>query len=731
MSDPEPRRRRPPLSCTLCRSRKIRYDRGAPCRNCLRSRNGICIYENRSSQPPLPHLSQVEESEKNHYSTPVSHRSTASTVLGGLSNASEPGPTSASIATNPQSSRDVESLKSRIEHLEKELSSATQRLNQSPLQTSDFPADTTTRRYEEAFSIYETRMYGQSHWFNGVELFRDLLKGIEPYLLEESSKAFFGMQRCKSLGKIIKSQRTPAWPLLSKIDLPPKDVADELVACYLRTTESIYRILHIPSFRRDYDSIWEPDSRQDASFMIQLKLVLALGAITYDEHFSLRTSAVHWIYEAQNWVSKPEFKSRLNIQSLQIHILLLLAREAVNVGGELIWITVGALFRTAVYMGYHRDPVHLSKTTFAAEMHRRLWNTILEISLQSSLISGGPPFVSLSGFDTAPPQNLNDDQLAANDAVPEAENRFTPMSIAIALRKTFPSRLAIAKYLNDLGPNGSYEETLRLDASLKESYKTLRQTIQAYKSGPGPSPSAFEIRVTDLLMNHCLLALHTPFLSLALPTTYAFSKKAVIEASLKIWCAVHPSSINAIQSSVIISSERDDLARFAICSSGLFRTVAYQASLLIAVECKTQIQEEESAGPVPLKPDLVSLLEDTKSWCWKCIEAGETNIKCYLLTSILVARIKGLMQGIENDEFPDLLLKAAEEAEERCLSSLKERAADGQIDGTIDGVDEASLNIPPELLEDWDSVTTDTLFDLGNGEPMSWLFNNGATHELY
>ena len=106
------------------------------------------------------------------------------------------------------------------------------------------------------------------------------------------------MQRCKSLARVIKSQRAPPWPSPPKADLPSKDVADKLVDCYFRTTETIYRILHIPTFRRDYEALWMSNTKPDTAFLVQLKLVLAIGAATYDEQFSLRVSAIQWVYEA-------------------------------------------------------------------------------------------------------------------------------------------------------------------------------------------------------------------------------------------------------------------------------------------------------------------------------------------------------------------------------------------------------------------------------------------------
>lgn len=97
--------------------------------------------------------------------------------------------------------------------------------------------------------------------------------------------------------------------IATKADLPLKDVADKPVNCYLRTTETVHRILHVPTLRRDYEALWVSDTEPDTAFLVQLKLVLAIGATTYDEQFSLRASVIQWVYKAQTWFSEPEFKS--------------------------------------------------------------------------------------------------------------------------------------------------------------------------------------------------------------------------------------------------------------------------------------------------------------------------------------------------------------------------------------------------------------------------------------
>jgi hypothetical protein len=492
--------------------------------------------------------------------------------------------------------------------------------------------------------------------------------------------------------------------------LPPKEVADALVECYLKTTESIYKILHLPTFRQIYDAIWVPDAihNTEMSFVIQLKLVLAIGASTYDKVFSFRVPAIKWIYEAQTWLSEPKFKSRLDIPFLQTSLLLLIAQERVGVGGEMMWISIGSLLRKSICIGLHRDPIHFpQRSMLAAEMRRWLWNTVLEMTLQSSLTSGGPPLISLNDFDTEPPGNYDDDQLMADDPVPKPLTVFTQMSVAIALRKTFPQRLAVIKFLNDLSSPGTYEETLRLDRDLRKAYKELGQTVRGISaSSKGSSPPELDIKLVDFLMHRYLSSLHVPYFGPGLQeTAYAFSRKVVVESSLKIWRAAYPSSrlsASACFDSPETNSEWEGLPRLAICCSGFYPTVAIQAAFLIAIELRAQGQEDESLGPVVLRQDLMSVLDGAKDWCLSAVQAGETNVKGFLLMSVVTAQILGLIRGVGQDEVAKLLMEAVENVEKECLPILEQMAAAlDQGESTAGDIQQGSMSTPLGDLEGW------------------------------
>lgn len=504
--------------------------------------------------------------------------------------------------------------------------------------------------------------------------------------------------------------------MIPTTELPAKELTDALIDIYLRTIEKVYRIVHIPSFMRDYDALWISGTQPELAFVIQLKLMCAIGATMYDDEFSLRVSAIQWVHEAQTWISEPERKARLNIQFLQMNILHLFAREIVGVDGRLIWISTGELLRTAISMGLHRDPIHLPKRNhFIAEMRRRLWNTILEMNVQTSLESGEPPLLSSDDFDTHPPGNFDDEQILFDNPIPKPDGTYTQTSIALLLRTSFTLRLTITKSLNGIGTHMPYDEVLRMDRSFRTLCKGILQTIRAYGTDKTNSaPSSFEIRVVDYLIRRNLLALHTPYFGLGFEIDHAFSRKVVVESALAIWSSVYPtSSIGsaAPHHSGYPPTEQMEFIRLVQCGSGPFRTTAIQACFLIAAELKIQLQEEYSLGPAVLRQDLLSVLEECKQWFLDCIRRGDVNTKGCLFISLVTALIEGLRQGYPEDQLPEFLIQAADESELQCLKILEESLGHNrdEIQMALDRIDDTPVDSMPDLVGYYDFMVGPTL----------------------
>jgi hypothetical protein len=99
-------------SCILCRSRKIRCDRGTPCSNCLKSRNGTCVYRNSPSHSPHQQHHLAQEPGASQYPTPSSNISRGSIAPSHPSSTSVTSSTNASTRANQPLSRDIDFLES-------------------------------------------------------------------------------------------------------------------------------------------------------------------------------------------------------------------------------------------------------------------------------------------------------------------------------------------------------------------------------------------------------------------------------------------------------------------------------------------------------------------------------------------------------------------------------------------------------------------------------------------
>lgn len=461
------------------------------------------------------------------------------------------------------------------------------------------------------------------------------------------------LQKCKDLGRTAKSQLPSRWflPADLKSFIPHQDIADELTRLYLRTFESVYRILHIPSFEKEYAQYWIEPQAASNGFVVKLLLVLAIGTCLYQnphDHMELRTQAISWIYAAQSWLSAPVEKSRLNLTGLQVHCLLLLARQTNSVGSDLVWISAGALLRTAMQMGLHRDPRHFPRmSVFHSEMRRRLWATILEIAADSCIDSGMQPFISFNDFDTEPPSNINDDEIGESTKLPppsKPSTVFTQTSLQIFLLKSLRTRLEVARLINDFHSEPPYDDVLGLSAELVTACREASTITQTNKESsnstipspiPGPGPTAFHRNLIELLLRRFLLALHRPstFKSRTDPH-FHFSRKISLDSAL----------------SIILPEPDDDYSRMMLTGGGQFRGIISHGAFAVCLELITQL--EEHGGDMmalqrtrPGREPMLQAVRNILVLAEKRIETSENNVNGHLFLSAALAQIDAMEAG--------------------------------------------------------------------------------------
>lgn len=519
--------------------------------------------------------------------------------------------------------------------------------------------------------------------------------------------------KCKSLGRTIKEHRLK--PLATNNlgqTVPVRSLADQLVDAYFSTFEGSIRILHVPTFRAEYERYWQNPSATSDVFVMQLQLVMAIGSCVYDDQFSLRTKAVQWVHEAQLWLLIPPEKSRMTIAGIQIMCMLTIAKATCAVGQDLTWVTTGSMVRQAMYMGLHRDPKHLAEmSVYRAEMRRRLWATILELNLGSSYDAGGPPLISAKHYDTLPPANLNDDQLTdepESKAPSSNPNALTDMSVQLTLFKSLPLRLAILKHINEFRSKDSYSETLRLNSDLTKACRTMTETLAsltlAQKHNHRTIITPFHTSHIQIFLYRCFISLHQPMIArVSTDPTFYYSRKVSFDCALKMVqiCGLStPPDYTPTPAGLTYADKM--FSRLITNGAGVFRVVPTQMLLAVALEYIKQREEQrESLGFLSIDSTSLRLVLDAAlAWTEQRIRSGETNIKGHCFVAACIALADSIEMNLSQEDTNQAIINIGASISVKCWELLKEVA---EREGAPVNTDEEER--PPAEMEGVENMT--------------------------
>jgi len=310
-----------------------------------------------------------------------------------------------------------------------------------------------------------------------------------------------------------------------------------------------------------------------------------------------------------------------------------------------------------------------------AETRRRLWATTLEIVVQSSLDSGMPPLISCDDFDCDSPSNLDDIQInesAKSLPAPKPVGTFTQTSMQCALMRSLPIRLKVAKALNELHSDLTYENVVHIGADLTNMCRYNSRLFQSFLSVSSPTnqakPTPFQIKLLDILIRRFLLLLHTPFANKAISNvTYYFSRRVCLESSLLLLSyAPFPTLPNTP------FNFQDDYTRLSICGRGIYRSTLIHASSTIFLELNLELRDDSSPSTSSLsRNDLYAAAQESVRITLLRVIAGETNVKAHVFLACALAQIDAMRAGTSVEM---AVGKAAKSSLEACYAALKTRA---------------------------------------------------------
>ncbi|KAB8260107.1 hypothetical protein BDV32DRAFT_149838 [Aspergillus pseudonomiae] len=713
------KRRRPAKSCEQCRERKVRCDLQLPCRACRHARDPLtCTY--RESSRPRPSQTDARTAPKSPdmpASTPT-ERSQPQQQFHGLRSIPSTQLDQHDVASTGTgtSGSSLQDLENRLRKTEQQLSELS-RTRQPGAVSGDLAIPAIMPRLRN--TAEKTKLFGPSHWMYTAEKIAGGQidsKDMDFSMVDMKADIAEMAKECRNLRKAAKSQRTlqlndPVPDLFSTF--PDRQICDELARAYIRTFEQIYRVVHIPSFWKEYYQFWEAPHASSTSFLIKLGLIFSIGTTFYpilEESERLRHLAQTWVYAAQWWLVGPSEKLTRNLDGIQVFCLLLVSRKT-NTIGPSPWLSTGSLLRMAMTMGLHRDPrVFPGLAPFQAEIRSRLWTTILELVVHESIDSSSMPLmISPQDFDSHIPNNINDADLWPDTKeFPTVKplQQFTESSIQLLMRQSLPIRMEAAKLINSSDSEQSYSAVLQLATDLQKACCDLATYFQLHwpqYSGETDLHRKF----LDMQIRRYILLLHRPYMLQAQqdPRFY-LSRKICGESAMII--ASYAESIQ------LPSQHLDDLSRLMVMSTGPFcGSLHLDIITVLGLEVISQLKEtttvSSETGHLIVDPlgemskaqrePMIRILEHINDQMLQIVALGIARFKRYILLSVVLCQIRALESGAR--DIRPLRIKAVQESVKNCYMASQSSQSDSTPQSSIETLicTESPLGLDFDLMD--------------------------------
>ncbi|KAJ5895080.1 hypothetical protein N7495_006771 [Penicillium taxi] len=677
-TQPVRKRRRPALSCQQCRAKKIRCDRGFPCRPCIKVQSSsMCSYVDEGKVLLDARLESMGPST----ATDNDHESPSS----GQDQRIVAGQTP-DIDRIMQLERTVSALQGQVQDLQQRIDSGdVRRLGNESIRDGKRPArsgqseqpPTLIPPLELRLKSFgeKTKLFGTTHWAMVFQQFHLLRQARGTASCTDGNQDEVGerIREIRGLRNRIKKKNLqfltdPAPDLLNEI--PSREICDDLVQYYLRTLGFMYRVIHVPTFYQEYESFWKTPTSASKGFIMKLLLILAIGSVFYCNPGPVNELGLPiylWIHAVQCWLSGSSQKETMNLTGLQVHCLLIICRQAYAIEKDSSWISAGTLLRLAIRQGFHRDPSHFpSLSFFECEMRRRIWAVVLELNVTLSIDVAMPPLLSSDDFDTSPPSNLDDEDFhpLSSTISSHPKSSLTDSSLQILLLRSFAIRLQITRTINECGHEHSFENALKLGNELNISCKEIAAFFQKYpacSSDSRPRPTQLHYHLMDTLLRRFLIYLYRPFAIQASrdPRLYLARKLSLDSALIIFSYGDSPTDAPATD-----LTSYQDFYRLALSGAGFFKCHLSQDVLItICLELITQFEEEAATQPTgssqltdamnkvaqAARAPLIQALERIRNQLYQSLAAGIPSMKRYCILGGVLAQIQCVPHGDQGD----------------------------------------------------------------------------------
>ncbi|KAI8629964.1 hypothetical protein F5Y19DRAFT_65807 [Xylariaceae sp. FL1651] len=522
------KRNRPPVSCLLCRTRKVKCDRQQPCERCIKSGEAsFCEYAPRAARKPRgsePRIQLEARPKQDAVSRPV-------------------------LQVRLQKLEEmVNGLVSTTVYPEHALNTPSNSDHRTEADTRSDLSSPPSMSMNATTRTGEGNYVGGTHWVSILESIHDIqnILDSEPDVFPtpspppsnhtwpaENQDLIFGK------GAMITHEQAVA-------RLPPQHQTDHLILIYFRHRFTTAPYIHTTKFQREYDSFWRDPTSVSLLWISCLASILCIAtSIALSKGESNMSDALHpeqFSALAVDCLISGDYLSAkpYSIEALLLHGFTEMKKKYTI--DSCLWAKFGLTARLAQRMGYHRDPKYLSNVTpFEGEIRRRAWFFIEVFDVLFSFQQGVPPIIRDDECDTESPGNLYDSDFDESMMVlppsrPATEPTLT-LYLCIKSQLCRILRRVIRLTLSIHQP--AYEEVLKLNAELHHFHNQVPPPLQikpirSYSFTDQTSDIMHRLMI-EMMFLKSLCVLHRPYLNREKDNPHRdLSRNTCREAALRI-----------------------------------------------------------------------------------------------------------------------------------------------------------------------------------------------------
>ncbi|KAL4885983.1 hypothetical protein BJY04DRAFT_205219 [Aspergillus karnatakaensis] len=636
----ERKRTRVQLSCTACRSRKLKCCRTHPCNNCMkRGEANSCTFIGRGPRGRTSH----GQPSPTHVQDRLQHLENLILSFAQKKKQDEHQGQESSPSLQPPA---------------QDLSSNHQPAQTTPLVTSSEGTESENAGLSPGqcgklvVTDSGTSYIDSAHWkaiLEEISEFKESLYGNDESSDDDTidENGSHGAEPTIWLGLTKPSSKEE---LVS--DIPPKPVTDRLVSYYLFSKE--------PMISKQYNRFWANPQDLPLAWIAMLYSILTLSTFfhqrvgnpiyglsgDYQDIILRFTKRSAQCLIQSNYIAAGRYK----VEALFLHTMGEFYKKH-DVGTSVPFL-LSITIKLAMRMGYHRDPSQFPAISpFDGEMRRRMWTFLCQLDALLSFEIGMPRTIQDWQYDTELPRNLSDedfDEDTVNLPPSRPTNETTIASYTIAkspLMMTFGKIFDMAISQRPI----TYEETLEADRRLEEAHSLISGPYKyrpIYRNIADPPQLIFQRFTLENLYQKSRLVLHRRYLGEAHTNSrYAYSRivcmnasKAILRVYADLFREIQPAGLmyrnrlfpNSIQYTDYL------LAAMILCMELLYSHTAGSKAA----------RDDDIAVLVKDRDDLIATLETSHQILEDLSKHSADGQKAHAALTVMLQRVKSGLHTI-------------------------------------------------------------------------------------